>query len=191
VAIHAAAPYKYKFVQTLRNAFGVNGIPTVKINRLSGGWNEQELQLTNQQAKPVGLGLAINTTVVNNNITIKIKVGFDLDYTKELKLVVILLEDGLLHDQVNSTAYYGGANPILNFEHNHVLRTSYTDIFGDAIASDKTKSGKEYSKTFNVTIPENVKNKNKLSIVAFVVKGSNKEVINVQKVALGSIQDFD
>lgn len=195
IAVHGtysgtADPYYYENINDMHAAFDVTGAPTGKINRTIT-WDENESSLTAEQDKLVGLGLAINSTRTGSDLSIDVRVGFDLDYTEELKLVVTLLENGLLHNQANATSYYGGANPIVDFVHNAVLRVAYTDIFGDVIPSGETLSSSTYSTSFNVAIPSAVENMDNLTLVAFVVFGDSKTVINVQKAAVGVNQDFD
>ncbi len=190
VAIHTDQEMKYEYESSMRSTFGVTGWPTALINRINK-WNENESQFTSYLETTVGLGLGISSTKTGNDLEISVKVGFNTSYTDELKLVVYLLEDNLLYDQSNSTNYYEGAHPIVDFEHDNVLRKAYTDVMGDIIASSQTTEGNVFSKIFNVTIPNNVKNTDNLKLVAFVVKGSDNEAVNAQSAVVGESQDFD
>jgi hypothetical protein len=152
------------------------------------------------------LGLAINSTLNGNNLNIQIKVGFATDEIPDARLVVNLLEDGLIHEQVN---YYSGSgydcdpefnysdmpSHIPNFEHNHVLLKSYTDVFGDEIPAGQISNGGVYERDFDVSLPSSVTNSSNLTIVAFVLGNggeiSNRGVINVQSAPVGVNQDFD
>lgn len=156
------------------------------------------------QAAP--LGLAINSSLSGNSLSINVKVGFATDGISNAKLVVNLIEEGLVHDQKN--AYYGGnftncifnQDPynfeiIPNFPQKHVLLKSYTDIFGDDIPSNQVADGNIWTRDLNVTLPSNVTNANNLYIVAFVVGNGNeiktRAALNVQRAKVGTFQDFD
>ncbi len=196
VAIHsegadnAGYGMRYEYIGTMAEAFEVTGLPTAKINRIHT-WGEDAALFDPYIETPVGLGLGINSNKTGNDLEITVKVGFDLNYSNELKLIVYLLEDDLIYDQTNSTSYYGGVNPIVDFEHDNVLRKAYTDVMGDVIDASQTISGNIFSKTFNVTVSSNVEDASKLEVVAFVVNGSTNEVINAQSAAVGVNQDFD
>ena len=86
--------------------------------------------------------------------------------------MVYLLEDHLIYSQRNYTNYYNAVNPILDFEHNHVLRTSLTNILGDELSG--TDNGTTVTKSFSLPIPANVSNSANISFVAFVVGADNK-----------------
>ena len=76
--------------------------------------------------------------------------GYSYD---SMRLAVYMLEDGLIYDQRNFTSYYGGADPIIDFVHDDVLRRSLTNVFGDNIPSDEVGHGKTYSRDFEYAIP--------------------------------------
>ena len=200
-AIHDDTPMKYEYADSMESTFGVSGFPTGKYNRINT-WDESQTQLNDAQGELVGLGLAINSTRTGNDLEITVKVGFDLTYTNELKLVLYVVENGLLYDQTSyynddsSTPVYQMGNPIPDFEHNNVVRKAFTDVYGDVIPSSETEMGDVYSRTFNVAIPvgtgqSDVHNPDNIHLIAFVVDGSTKEVINVQKADIGVNQDFD
>lgn len=200
-AIHDDTPMLYEYANSMESTFGISGFPTGKFNRINT-WDESQGQLNDAQAELVGLGLGINSTRTGNDLEITVKVGFDLTYTEELKLVLYVVEDGLHYDQTNyynddsSTPVYQLGNPIPNFEHNNVVRKAFTDVYGDVIPSSETEAGDIYTRTFNVAIPvgtgtSDVHNPDNIHLIAFVVKGSSKEAINVQKADIGVNQDFD
>jgi 3-deoxy-D-manno-octulosonic acid (KDO) 8-phosphate synthase len=99
------------------------------------------------------------------------------------------LEDNLFYNQTNYSTYFGNVNPVVNFEHNHVLRSSLTNVLGDAI----TESASIYqtiTKTFSVSVPSNVDNAENINFVAFIVD-SNNQVVNVRAAHANENQDFE
>lgn len=204
-AIHNGDEMAFENEGAMSSEFGITGFPSGRYNRVND-WNETESQLNDAQAEVVGLGLAINSTKTGNNLSITVKVGFDLTYTDEVKLVLYLLEDGLHYDQANyydsdtTTPVFGLGNPIENFEFNYVVRKAYTDVFGDVIPGAEAVTGGVYTRTFDVAIPlhtagdgntSNVENPDNIHLIAFVVDAETKEVINAQKADIGVNQDFD
>jgi hypothetical protein len=184
VAIHNGNdPYHFAGIDPLKNLILPNyqlALPVSRLNRMIV-WtypetsNVQEaIDLTGNNS---GVGIAMNSTIANGNINLDVNMKFALDYSN-LKLVVYLLEDGLIHYQRNYTDYYNAENPILNFEHNHVLRASITDILGDSI-TEETKAGDLITKSFSLPVPDNIENADKLNFVAFLV-GSDNVSINAR-----------
>jgi hypothetical protein len=77
-----------------------------------------------------------------------------------------------------------------NFEHGHVLKSCLTPIFGEPIASEETKVGNTYTKSFSISIPSNIANSNNIEFVAFVTGDDNK-AINVRKANRNENQEFE
>ena len=95
----------------------------------------------------------------------------------------------LIYNQTNSTSYYGGANPIVGFEHDHVLRAVLSSsILGETITGS-TNLNDEFSKSFTYTIPGNV-NASNVRFVAFVIDSSNK-ALNARQAGPNENQSFE
>jgi len=194
VAIHNGNdPYHYDGIAPLKNLILPDtplALPVSRLNRMNV-WtfpeptNVQEaLDLTSNNST---LGLAMNSTVANGNLNLDVKVKFVDDYSN-LKLVVYLLEDHLIYYQRNYTNYYNAVNPILDYEHNHVLRSSLTNILGDEISG--TDNGATVTKSFSIPIPANVSNPENISFVAFVVGPDNK-ALNSRASHANENQEFE
>ena len=98
------------------------------------------------------------------------------------------MEDKLNYEQRNYTNYFNGVNPIINFEHNHVLRTSITNILGDAVFG--TTNGSSITKSFSIPIPANITNSANISFAAFLVGNDNK-VLNARASVANENQSFE
>lgn len=192
VAIHNGDSMAFPQEGAMRSQFGVNGFPTGILNR-AANWQavsgdamniNQPMQLLNTVQE---VGLAINSSVSGGTVTADVKVGFDFDQTG-LKLVVFLLENGVIANQTNYTSNFGGGSNLPNFEHNDILRASFTDVFGDAIPATEQVAGNEYS--VSLTASSSGVNTSDWDVVAFVVDAAG-EVVNVQKAAVGQNKDFD
>jgi hypothetical protein len=192
VSIHrsvASSPDPYNFpAAPLEQLIGVTGYPTAMLNRKVLWDNEiSTTEVKNQIKLNADLGLALNSTVTGGTINLNVNIKF-LENFSNLKLVVYVLEDGLMYNQVNATSYFGGQNPIINFEHNHVLRACLTDLVnGDALTG--TNTGATVTKNFTITIPSSVSNGANMSFVAFVLDETGK-AINVRGAAQNVTQTF-
>jgi Outer membrane protein Omp28 len=194
VAIHNGNdPYHFVGIAPLKNLILPNSplaLPVSRLNRTTV-WTfpeptniQQALDLTSNNST---VGLAINSTVANGNIALDVKMKF-VDNYSDLKLVVYLLEDKLIYFQRNYTNYYNAVNPILNYEHNHVLRNSLTNILGDAV--NGTSNGSTVTKSFQLAVPSNIANANNISFVAFLVDSDNK-AINARASKANENQQFE
>ena len=116
-----------------------------------------------------------------------VKVKLAQNYNN-VKLVVYVLENHLFYRQYNYTNYFGAVNPVPNFEHNHVLRASLTNLLGNPLSN--TNFNETITTNFSVPVPANVANADHLSFVAFVVDANNN-VINVRAAESNEDQAFE
>lgn len=201
VAIHRSSsvptnsnydPYNYD-TSELENLFPISGYPKGLINRFTEWTTPQENNLSQVISRTQGanpkLGLAMTTSVVGNNMSIDVNVKFSNNFSN-LKLVVYVLENGLVYPQKNYTSYYGGINPLPNYIHNHTLRSCLTNLLGDTINNNETIINNVYSKTFNLSVPSNVTSSENIEFVAFVVD-ENGNALNVRKASKNETQDFE
>jgi len=186
-------PYNYEAASVLEATLNAVGYPKGYINRRRR-WNNPEPNNVAQvialtQGENPKLGLALTPTVADGNITLDVKVNFSKDFTG-LKLVVYVLENGLIYEQHNYTEYYDSVDVIEDWEHEHVLRACLTDIMGDAISSDQTAIYTTYTRSFSVPVPPNVANAANVEFVAFIVD-ENGRAVNVRSAHPGDVQDFE
>ena len=140
------------------------------------------------------MGIAFASTLSGSSLNLDLDIEFATTTTGK-KLVVYLVEDGLVYPQANyfnansSTPWFAMGNPITKFVHNNVLRTSLTDVFGDEIIIDEgVKDVYNYQKTINLDSKRY--DSEQIEIIAFVVDGSGK-VVNVQHANLGESVGLD
>ncbi|WP_046757139.1 Omp28-related outer membrane protein [Kordia jejudonensis] len=189
VAAHSGDPMQNSYSLALDNVYVTSGYPTAVLNR-DQEWTYPEpsnvAQATNLASGTTTSGLSINSLLKGNQLEVYVSTAFSQS-TTGAKLVVMVLEDGIIASQANYTSYYGGVDPISQFEHNHTLRHSITNVFGDAISD--TSANSKTSQVFNIAVPTTVNNPEKMSIVALIVD-SNDKVINVAGEKVGSDHDF-
>jgi len=182
VAIHETAnsnpdPMNFPQVQDLKDTFGVDGLPAARINRTTN-WNSPYNldEITNMAGSDTDLAIAINSELTENNLLVEVEVVFENGSEMGDKLVVYVVESGIIHSQTNyldtdpTSPYFGMGNPIPNFVHNDALRNSLTQILGDDISG--AAALETYSRTFSLEVPSEY-NTDNLRIVAMVVSSDN------------------
>jgi thiol-disulfide isomerase/thioredoxin len=182
VAIHITAnsnpdPMHFDAVDILRDVFEIDGLPQARIDR-SEFWFAP--YFVSDAIENAGVSttssVSINSTLENDQLITQVHVISETGINSGDKLVVYLLEDGILYDQENyynediTSPYFGLGNPITNFEHNHTLRMSFSAVLGDDIAG--AGALEEYSITYNNTIPANYVKEN-LTLIAMYVSQDN------------------
>lgn len=193
VAIHRGSdPYNFTGASSLETQIGLTGYPTAMLNRTTD-WSYPEPSYVSQAvnlttgANPF-IGLALTTSTTGNTSTVEVKAKFGKNFSN-LKLVVYALEDNLIYNQTNYTAYYGGTSTIANFEHNHVLRAVLSsDILGETVTGS-TNLNDEFSKSFTYNIPLDV-NASNVHFVAFIVD-SSKKALNSRSAGANETQSFE
>lgn len=155
-------------------------------------------------AKTPVCGLAIKSSIIGNTATVEVHAGFLQALAGNYHLNVMLLENnvtgsGIQYDQRNAYntttghLFNGLGDPILNFQHNHVLRKMISSNGGDLIPSGSIVPGGHYVKTYTFTMG-NYKTAD-LSIVAFIDKdgstATSHEVMNAQKATFGNVKNWD
>lgn len=201
VAIHRASsnptsadydPYNYDATE-LESTLNAVGYPKGFLNRRTrwiGPEPNHIAQVINlTQGENPKLGLALKPVVTNGTINLDVKVNFSRDF-QDLKLVVYVLENGLVHEQHNYTSYYNGVAVIEDWEHEHVLRSCLTNIMGDNISNSETITYNTFTRSFNVAVPQNVTNAANIEFVAFVVD-QNGRTLNVRSAHTGDDQEFE
>lgn len=185
-------PYNFD-MSPFESTLNMPGYPKALLNRMTR-WTPLEQNnipfvVGFTQGENPKLGVAMNSEISGNNFNLDVNIKFSKDFTN-LKLVVYVLENGLIYDQINYYNHlYSGVNPIPSFQHDHVLRACITPLFGEPITGN-TNFGQTYSKSFSLPIPSNVANANNIEFVAFVTDENNK-AINVRKANPGENQDFE
>jgi thiol-disulfide isomerase/thioredoxin len=195
VGVHNRDQMANSFGSALEGEFSISGFPTAYIDRANKWQGNQPSnieQALNAAEGTVNIGLAIESSLTGSVLDFKVYQGF-LENMTDVKLVVYVLEDGILANQINYTSYYGGVgssgvSTIVDFEHNGVLRYAATDVMGDPTTSTAGVHEKSYSvdlSSYDVLVPENT------GVLAMLVDDSGKVLYNAQYVIAGQNQDFD
>lgn len=146
-------------------------------------------------------GLALQSGLQPNLLSVKVHVGFNASMTGNYKLCVYLVEDGVqgsgssfdqtnAYNTVSGNPFYGSGNPIPNYVHNNVLRAMLTPLSGTVIPSSYLVNGGHMIQSYQMDFPPNY-SANSCYIVAYVYDTANLRVINVQEAKIGTAQNWD
>lgn len=193
IGVHIGDFMENSYGNQIANSFGVNSFPTAYINRTTE-WaypeNSNVNQVTSQATGTTQNGIAINSAIKDRELSFIVSAGFGQN-TSGARVVVFLLENGIMANQANYTSFYGGVDPIQNFVHDHVLRYSFTSVMGDAIPASQTSAGNSYRLKYDYSLPTNViANPNQVEIVAMILD-SNGDLLNVNVAKAGEWTDFN
>ncbi|MDX1783230.1 MAG: Omp28-related outer membrane protein [Aequorivita vladivostokensis] len=183
VAIHETGstlpdPMHFERIGELKDVFGIGGLPQARLNRTQKWVDPYKVEdVLAMAGNETNLAIAIDSKLTGSNLTVDTKVVYANGSEAGDKLVVYLVESGIIHAQAN---YFNNTpnhplenhgNPIPDFVHNDALRNSLSDIFGDAIAN--TSPYTEFKKQYNLEIPADY-NVDNLEIVVMVVNANNE-----------------
>lgn len=198
-------PFHSNSFNNLMNKYGINAYPTGLVNR-------QTIVSSSTLASNIDfavvadayVGIKLETTLTGTDCALKTTVRFGSDFkSKTVKLVLLLVEDGLKADQTNYLAgnssyqthpYYNAGNPMVNYTHYGVFRRVISSSVdgGDLIPSSNTGLGGEYINTTTVNVTGIATGKGK--IVALIINdtgsATSTQVLNAQEVVVGQTQNF-
>lgn len=179
VAVHNNDEMTLDFEELIRDEFEVFGFPTGRINRTSN-WSPpyEAVDVTSLAGTESPIGIGIKSTVNGNTLNTTISVSSEEAFSGK-KLVVYLVEDGIIADQTNylnndtSSVYYQQGDPIVGFVHDDVLRASLTDIFGNNISS--IAALEEYTIDLSTTLDSSFVVSN-LKLVVMITEDDNTTI---------------
>ncbi|MDO4210363.1 MAG: Omp28 family outer membrane lipoprotein [Bacteroidales bacterium] len=170
--------------------FGVQAWPSGMVDRTDGNGNAGKTcdftswtaAIVSQLSKELLVDLSANTTfnaetrVLHIDVSAEATQGHTL--TADMKLTVWLTESGVVGQQLMPDA-----STNREYVHNHVLRESLSDPYGDTMTIDSNRATVSYSHTIPATYGKNkwAVNPEEMAVVAFVTdaKGEVLQVIDV------------
>lgn len=205
VAIHESSfgppdPMDFAQIDDLQAEFNVpDSFPQTQLNR-TVKWNATPPSsliydydvVTSIAGMETDVSIAINSEISGSNLSVDATVVYRNGSEPGDKLVVYLLESGIVADQVNyfnsnsNSPYYGAGDPIVGFVHDDTLRNSLSNLFGDNIP--ETSAYQEFSKSYTFSVPAEYNAEN-LSFVVMVVMADNSAK-NSQHAELGENKTF-
>jgi hypothetical protein len=166
-------------------AFTIDAIPAAIMNRNDkvGGWMRDQwanvVRDIDRSQVPAAVQLINQYDDATKTLKANVKVTLLHDYDNPLRLVVFVIEDGIVKPQKD------GSQDIEDYVHNHVLRTALTDPFGFPLRNNETWSAGD-SETYAVSV--DMANTDweagNCSVVAFLLDPVNNDVLQVEQVAV-------
>ncbi len=168
------------------NFFGVGmvGNPNGLINRRGypnnhitapAGWGAA---ITNALATQplVDLQMMNEYDAAERKLCTHIKTRFVTTVDRNLKLIVVLTESGIIEPQKNNDNEVGVVPVIFDYVHNHVLRTAITSTWGNSVAVTGVSNPESVVKTFKQILHSDYVAEN-CTVVAFVYDQDTMEVL--------------
>ncbi len=199
IAIHkttGATPGPELFADygVLEAEYEVGGLPQARIDRSIAWLNPHAVSDVTASAGAVATStISINSAINGNELSVTANVLFENSSSEGDKIVVYVLENGLIYDQTNyynddtSSPYYQLGDPIPNFVHNEVLRQSMTATLGDAMPV--TDAFDTYTKNLSITLPSEYVKDN--LTIAVILVDSNNTAYNSQHAHVNEFKDFE
>ncbi|MBL0045322.1 MAG: Omp28-related outer membrane protein [Flavobacteriales bacterium] len=130
---------------------------------------------------PAQFEVTIDTIILNSvsqayDFTIKIPVLQNV--TGDHKLAIYLTEDSVVDWQKDSRFT---PSDIFPYYHRHVLRTTLGDPFGEQVISGSESAGQTISRNFSLILPANVVSAEHCSVVAYIYRSDNYEIMQVSE----------
>lgn len=194
-------------ILTLTNGGFIPNAPMLSMNRMlitGKTYNDPDTWSSNIST-PLGTipncGLAIQSTTYPYQASVSIHAGFKTTISGNLKLCAYLVENNVTgtgsgYDQMNdyntvpSSPFYNMGNPIINYNHNNVVRQVLTPMDGFPIPSQYLVPGGHFVKSIIFDVPPSIKMIDAY-VIAFVYNTSNMNVLNVQTTKLGTVKSWD
>lgn len=205
IAVHDGDAMEYS--EGIRSEFGVSAYPNGMVDRKVFPGESDEPHSRSQWTTNVNSQLTRYTPVevsvdhtydaATRTITATVTADF-VDYAAgDMRFVMMITEDnvtgtGTGYDQanyLNSTAghpFEGAGDPIVGYNHRHVLRANEPGVFGNAgVIPSPAAPGSTYSETFTYVIPTDY-DETEISVIGFVSYSSQgvigeREILNADE----------
>lgn len=213
VHVHFADGMEIAQYTSLTNSFS-NGnpmtIPSGMVNRTASlsytilNRTQWQSNFDVAKVKTAKCGLAIESSINGTDATITVHAGFNQVLSGSYTITTYIVEEnvtgtGNMYDQRNAYNTTGGhpynnvGDPIIGYKHQYTLRKVLSAPLGDAINSTALVQGGKEIRVY--TTSTNGLKTGDTYVVAFITKtgtsATTYEVMNVQRVKLGSTQSWD
>ena len=205
-----------EYAEGIRSEFNVTAYPNGMVDRKLFPGEAKESHSRGQWAAnvnsqltrytPVEVSIAHTYDASTRTITATVTADFVDFAAGDMRFVMAVTEDNVTgsgsgYDQVNyldGTAghpYEGAGDPIIGFNHGHVLRANEPGVFGNAgIIPSPASPGSTYSETFTYVIPASY-DENEIAVIGFVSYSNpvigEREILNAdhQQLNLVSLEE--
>jgi len=167
--------------------FGITQNPSGMINRTNfaggrvlTGTTKWVSSMNGIQRKPPTMGIQIIPVHSSDTVYVFIKTTLLSDVSRKLRLCAVLVESGIISPQKNSKPSLGSIPNICDYEHNHVLRASFTPTaWGDKL--ELSNQNDTIIKAYALSFTGKPWVKEKSHIIAYIYDEVTKEIIQVEE----------
>ena len=172
----------------------IQALPQATFNRLeiapnewgstSNKWRERVAEIDRNNIR-AGVELQCTVNESNQEIEAQVAVTIIKELPNPVQLCVVLQQDSIVSGQTDGSQY------ILDYVHNHMLRTGFNGTYGTKLTSTGIVEPQlKYATTFKISyknsfpysyIPLDIKH---CSVVAYVIDVETKEIVQVEAVHL-------
>lgn len=128
---------------------------------------------------PASIYLSGNFDSTSRNLTMNAKVEFTDNYSGDCSLILLVTESGIVGPQLMPDRKRN-----MQYEFNHVLRSSLNGTWGESIGSGKIGESTDYSATG--TLADTWVESN-CAVVAILINTSTRQVLQAQEMSLSEI----
>ncbi|MEX2379372.1 MAG: Omp28-related outer membrane protein, partial [Vicingaceae bacterium] len=197
---------------TLCSTLGVNAAPTAMVDRFQHPGDDKPAHSRTvwqdrvNARSQIGSSAAIDLSGIyswNRKVTLDVSVSFsDYELPGDIRLSLIVIEDsvsgtGSGWDQRNNLntvsghPMFGRGNPIVGYQHRHVLRKILPSTWGDnSVIPSNVVPNVSYDHTFVYNIPNKFKSKDMSFVAVVSYKGNASdeyEVINAKEIKMSEL----
>ena len=185
--------YSYDFRTQAGNEwndfFGIISNPNGTVNRINndgnyilspGQWAAETTKLLAQNS-PVNINIFNTFNSDENKLTAKIDAEFVGSLEGNYDLIVCLTEDHIIQPQKNNDHSVGEVPDIFDYEHNHVLRKTLSNTWGDDFLNGSYTAGTTESVNYELSFEGTDWKPENCSLVAFIVNPDDKSIFQVNE----------
>lgn len=202
---------KEKVFNPLKNKYGYPAWPSGMVNRRKSivgttyiiGESDWTANVDDfLKTEKTTAGIAIESSLNGNELTILSHVKVQAATDENYGLGMYLVEDKIAgFPQANYASRdvrfqryeaYSLPSMIENVLHQNVARDAIAPLVGGLdIPIAATKNAKVFRKLFKIILPNSIKVKENCYLVVFLTNQKTNEIVNVQKVEIGKVKDWD
>ena len=174
--------FRTEYGTQIGDAYNIDAIPSAIVNRHDkpGGWPREQwasvVRDIDRSQVPAAVQIINEYDPITMILKANVKVTMLEDYENPLRIVIFVLEDGIVKPQKD------GAEDILDYTHNHVLRAALTDPFGYMLRGSVGDWHPGDTETYaaSVNIGNTDWDPQSCSVVAFLYDAFNNDVLQVE-----------
>ena len=180
------ADYRTPAGNEYATTFNIKGNPSGMVNRMLIDGNRTFLNVANWTSivnniprNAPTMGIQIIPQHRSDTAYIFIKTTLLSDVSQKLRLCAVLVENGIVSPQKNKDVNIGETPNICSYEHNHVLRTAITPIWGDVL--DLSEKNDTIIKAYALLFEGKPWKKENCHIIVYIYDADTQEILQAEE----------